>query len=108
MRTEFGLLHVKPGDVALIPRRVRFQVGLLDAVAHGCVAENFGRLVALPELGPLGVNGLTNPQHFRTQVAAYEDIERPVVAVKYSGELWSSVYGHSPLDVVAWHGNHVP
>ncbi|MFG3585763.1 homogentisate 1,2-dioxygenase [Streptomyces sp. NPDC047990] len=109
VRTEFGLLHVKPGDVALIPRGVRFRVELLDAAARGYVAENFGRPVIIPELGPLGANGMANPQHFRAPVAAYEDIERPVeVVVKYSGELWSSVYDHSPLDVVAWHGSHVP
>ncbi|WP_431969396.1 homogentisate 1,2-dioxygenase [Actinacidiphila sp. bgisy160] len=109
VRTEFGLLHVKPGDVALIPRGVRFRVELLDAVARGYVAENFGRPMVLPELGPLGTTALANPKDFRVPVAAYEDIERPVeVVVKYGGELWSSVYDHSPLDVVAWHGNHVP
>ncbi|AWS43848.1 homogentisate 1,2-dioxygenase [Streptosporangium sp. 'caverna'] len=109
VHTEFGPLHVKVGDVALIPRGVRFQVELLDVSARGYVAENFGRPLVLPELGPLGANGMANPEDFRAPTAAYDEVERPVeVIVKYCGELWGSVYDHSPLDVVAWHGNHVP
>ncbi|MGW4599302.1 homogentisate 1,2-dioxygenase [Streptomyces sp. NPDC004457] len=109
LRTELGALHVRVGDVALIPRGIRFRVELLDDVSRGYVAENFGRPLELPELGPLGANALANPRHFRAPTAAYEDVDAPVeVVVKYGGELWATTYDHSPLDVVAWHGNHVP
>ncbi|SDD41380.1 homogentisate 1,2-dioxygenase [Streptomyces prasinopilosus] len=109
LRTEFGLLHVEPGHIALIPRGVRFRVELLDDTARGYVCENYGAAFRLPELGPIGANGLANARDFRAPVAAYEDVEGPVEVVnKFCGNLWSATYGHSPLDVVAWHGNLVP
>ncbi|MGA5118176.1 homogentisate 1,2-dioxygenase [Streptomyces pseudogriseolus] len=109
LRTEFGLLHVEPGHIALIPRGVRFRVELLDETARGYVCENYGAPFRLPDLGPIGANGLANARDFRAPVAAYEDVEGPVEVVnKFCGNLWAATYDHSPLDVVAWHGNHVP
>lgn len=117
LRTEFGLLRVEPGEVALIPRGVRFRVDLLDTApdggqgptARGYVCENYGALFRLPDLGPIGANGLANPRDFRAPVAAYEDVDGPVEVVnKFCGHLWSATYDHSPLDVVAWHGNLTP
>ncbi|WP_030876685.1 MULTISPECIES: homogentisate 1,2-dioxygenase [unclassified Streptomyces] len=109
LRTEFGLLRAAPGEVALVPRGVRFRVELLDQDARGYICENHGQPFVLPDLGPIGANGLANARDFRAPVAAYEDVERPVEVVnKFCGRLWRAVYGHSPLDVVAWHGNHVP
>lgn len=109
LRTELGLLRAEPGHVALIPRGVRFRVELLDATARGYVCENYGSPFVLPDLGPIGANGLANARDFLAPVAAYEDVERPVEVVnKYCGNLWSATYDHSPLDVVAWHGNHTP
>ncbi|MEH0543392.1 homogentisate 1,2-dioxygenase [Streptomyces sp. B21-105] len=109
LRTEFGLLHAEPGHVALIPRGVRFRVDLLDDSARGYVCENYGAPFRLPDLGPIGANGLASPRDFRAPVAAYEDVEGPVEVVnKFCGHLWSATYDHSPLDVVAWHGNLVP
>ncbi|GHF49775.1 homogentisate 1,2-dioxygenase [Streptomyces morookaense] len=109
LRTEFGLLRAEPGHVALIPRGVRFRVELLDESARGYVCENYGQPFVLPELGPIGANGLANARDFLAPVAAYEDVEGPVeVVTKYCGNLWSATYDHSPLDVVAWHGNLVP
>ncbi|MFD8549989.1 homogentisate 1,2-dioxygenase [Streptomyces sp. NPDC059649] len=109
LRTELGLLRAVPGEVALIPRGVRFRVELLDATARGYVCENYGQPFRLPDLGPIGANGLANPRDFRAPVAAYEDVEGPVEVVnKFCGNLWTATYDHSPLDVVAWHGNHVP
>ncbi|NJP52504.1 homogentisate 1,2-dioxygenase [Streptomyces sp. SBST2-5] len=109
LRTEFGLLHAEPGHIALIPRGVRFRVELLDATARGYVCENYGAAFRLPDLGPIGANGLANARDFQAPVAAYEDVEGPVEVVnKFCGNLWSATYGHSPLDVVAWHGNYVP
>lgn len=109
LRTEFGMLAAEPGQMALIPRGVRFRVELLDASARGYVCENYGAPFHLPDLGPIGANGLANPRDFLAPVAAYEDTEGPVEVVnKFCSNLWAATYDHSPLDVVAWHGNHVP
>ncbi|MBB5936316.1 homogentisate 1,2-dioxygenase [Streptomyces zagrosensis] len=109
LRTEFGLLRAEPGEVALIPRGVRFRVELLDPTVSGYVCENYGQPFILPDLGPIGANGLANARDFRAPVAAYEERETPVDVVnKFCGNLWATTYDHSPLDVVAWHGNHVP
>lgn len=109
IRTELGLLRAEPGHIALIPRGVRFRVELLDDTARGYVCENYGQPFTLPDLGPIGANGLANARDFLAPVAAYEIVERPVEVVnKFCGNLWSATYDHSPLDVVAWHGNHTP
>lgn len=109
LRTEFGLLSARPGEMALIPRGVRFRVELLDDDARGYVCENYGRPFELPDLGPIGANGLAAARDFRAPMAAYEDEERPTEVVnKFCGNLWTATYDHSPLDVVAWHGTHVP
>ncbi|WP_413753899.1 homogentisate 1,2-dioxygenase [Streptomyces sp. R-74717] len=109
LRTELGLLRAEPGHIALIPRGIRFRVELLDATARGYVCENYGQPFALPDLGPIGANGLANARDFLAPVAAYEDDDRPVEVVnKFCGNLWSATYDHSPLDAVAWHGNHTP
>ncbi len=109
LATEFGLLDVAPGEIALIPRGTRFQVALLDAQARGYVGENYGAPLRLPELGPIGANGLANARDFLAPVAAFEDREGAFELVaKFAGRLWSAPIDHSPLDVVAWHGNHLP
>jgi len=109
LATELGLLEVEPLEIAVIPRGIRFRVELLDAGARGYVCENHGAALRLPDLGPIGSNGLANPRDFLAPVAHYEDVEAPVQLVqKFLGELWACELDHSPLDVVAWHGNHVP
>jgi homogentisate 1,2-dioxygenase len=106
--TEFGRMELPPGWVGLIPRGVKFRVEV-DGEARGYVAENHGALFRLPELGPIGSNGLANARDFETPVAAYEDVDRPCEVVqKYMGSLWTTTLDHSPLDVVAWHGNLAP
>ncbi|QGP80611.1 homogentisate 1,2-dioxygenase [Sphingobium sp. CAP-1] len=107
--TEMGVMQVAPLQVALIPRGVRFRVELPDGTARGYVCENHGSLFRLPDLGPIGSNGLANPRDFEAPVAAFEDVERPCELVqKYQGRLWTTMLDHSPFDVVAWHGNIVP
>ena len=109
IRSETGKFEVGPGSIALIPRGIRFQIRLLDGPVSGYVAENYGSLFRLPELGPIGSNGLANARDFETPVAWYEDRDEPTEIVqKYGGRLWSTTIDHSPLDVVAWHGNLVP
>ena len=109
LRTEMGILDVAPGDIAVLPRGVRFTVELPDGVARGYVCENYGALLRLPELGPIGANGLANARDFLAPVAAFEDREGPfTLLAKFGGKLWSAGITHSPLDVVAWHGNYTP
>jgi homogentisate 1,2-dioxygenase len=109
LRTELGVLRARPGQVALVPRGVRFRVELLAPTARGYVCENYGRPFQLPDLGPIGANGLANARDFLAPVAAYEESDQETEVVnKFGGNLWAAVYDHSPLDVVAWHGNHVP
>ena len=107
--TELGVLEVAPQEIALVPRGIRFRVELLDAAARGYVCENFGALLRLPDLGPIGSNGLANPRDFLAPHASYEDIEGDFELIaKFQGHLWRTTIGHSPLDVVAWHGNYAP
>jgi homogentisate 1,2-dioxygenase len=107
--TEFGRLDAAPGEVALVPRGVKFRAALPDGRARGYVCENYGRMFRLPELGPIGANGLANPRDFETPAAAFEEREAPCELVaKFEGRLWASVLDHSPFDVVAWHGNYAP
>ncbi len=106
--TELGLLDVKPGEVAVIPRGVKFKVLLLEKTARGYVCENYGAHFRLPELGPIGAQGLAQKRDFLAPVAAYEERGRTELVLKFMGNLWSAEAKHSPLDVVAWHGNGVP
>ena len=109
LRTELGRLEIGPGDVALVPRGMKFRVQLIDGDAAGYVAENYGVPFRLPELGPIGANGLANPRDFEVPVAAFEDSDEPTEIIqKYLGKLWTTTLDHSPLDVVAWHGNYAP
>jgi homogentisate 1,2-dioxygenase len=107
--TEMGVLVVGPLEIAVVPRGVRFRVELLGATARGYVCENYGAAFRLPELGPIGSNGLANPRDFETPAAWFEDRDEPVEMIqKFQGELWTTTLDHSPLDVVAWHGNLAP
>jgi len=116
--TELGTIDAEPQEFVVIPRGVRFRVELLDATgsasiaageARGYVCENFGADLRLPDLGPIGSNGLAHARDFLTPVAAYEDVDAPhELVAKFMGHLWSAEMDHSPIDVVAWHGNCAP
>jgi homogentisate 1,2-dioxygenase len=109
LATELGILEAGPGEIAVIPRGVRFRVELPDGKARGYVCENYGAPFRPPDLGPIGANGLANARDFLTPVAAYEDVEGDFELVaKYQGSLFRAPIDHSPLDVVAWHGNDAP
>jgi homogentisate 1,2-dioxygenase len=109
IRTELGVLDVAPGEIAVIQRGIRFSVELQGAEARGYVCENFGLLLRPPDLGPIGSNGLANSRDFLTPVAAFEEREGEFELVaKFGGALWRARIDHSPLDVVAWHGNYAP
>lgn len=109
LATELGRLELSPGEIALIPRGVRFRVEPTGPAARGYVCENYGAAFRLPELGPIGANGLANSRDFQTPVAWFEDRDEPTEVVqKFQGGLWATTLDHSPLDVVAWHGTLAP
>jgi len=109
LATELGVIELGPGEITVIPRGIKFRVELPEGRARGYVCENYGALFRLPELGPIGANGLANARDFRAPAAAFEDSDEPCqVVAKFEGNLWAADFDHSPLDVVAWHGNYAP
>jgi homogentisate 1,2-dioxygenase len=108
--TELGILEIANGEIAVIPRGIKFRVELLGPEARGYALENFAQPLRLPDLGPIGANCLANPRDFLTPVAAYDDRDKGSfqVVAKFLGNLWASEFDHSPLDVVGWHGNYAP
>jgi homogentisate 1,2-dioxygenase len=109
LRTEFGIMSASPCEIAIIPRGIKFQVQVVERLARGYVLENYGPALKLPDLGPIGANGLANPRDFLSPCASFEDTHGHYKLIaKYHGHLWQAEMEHSPLDVVAWHGNYVP
>lgn len=107
--TEFGRIDIAPGEICVIPRGVKFKVELGDGPARGYLCENYGAKFTLPNRGPIGANCLANSRDFETPVAAFEDKESPCrLTVKWCGKFYLCGIDHSPLDVVAWHGNYAP
>ena len=109
LQTELGRLAVEPGSIGIIPRGMKFRVKLPEGESRGYVAENYGLPFRLPELGAIGSNGLANPRDFEVPVAWFEDSDEPTEVIQKSlGHLWMTTLEHSPIDVVAWHGNYAP
>lgn len=109
VHTEFGSLEIAPGEIALMPRGVKFQVQIEDPLVRGYVCENFGAPFMLPELGPIGANGLANPRDFQYPDAHYTATQGEYVLInKFEEHFFKSSLAHHPLDVVAWHGNYAP
>jgi len=109
LTTEFGKMHVAPGEIAVVERGIRFSVELADGCARGYILEVFGGHFELPDLGPIGANGLANPRDFSTPVAWFEDRECEYTVIhKLEGQLFAADQAFSPFNVVAWHGNYAP
>ncbi len=107
--TELGIIDLAPQEIAVSPRGLLYRVEVLNGPARGFVCENYGQTFALPSRGPIGANCLANRRDFKTPVAAFEDRETPSrVVIKWCGQFHETEIGHSPLDVVAWHGNYAP
>lgn len=107
--TELGIIEVEPAEVCAIPRGTKFRVELTEKSARGYICENYGAMFRLPDLGPIGANGLANARDFQTPVAWFEDREGEFELItKFGGEFWRAEIDHSPLGVVAWHGNYAP
>ena len=109
LRTEMGVIDIRPGEIAVIQRGIKFAVDLPEGPSRGYVCENYGLPFTLPDRGPIGANGMANQREFLTPVAAYEEISGDItLTAKLGGKIWNSKMDHSPLDVVAWHGNYAP
>ena len=106
--TELGRLELRPGEIGVVPRGMKFKVTLLEKQARGYLCENYGPPFRLPELGPIGSQGLAQTRDFMAPVAAFEESGKCEVLAKFMGGLWASPLEHSPLDVLAWHGDYVP
>lgn len=107
--TELGVMEIGPAEIAVLPRGLKFSVAPLDGIARGYVCENYGAKFTLPERGPIGANCLANSRDFKTPVACFEERDvKSHVVVKWCGQFHATDIGHSPLDVVAWHGNYAP
>ncbi len=108
IHTELGIVEAAPGEIAVVQRGIKFRVEVAGP-SRGYVCENLGPLLRLPDLGLIGSNGLANARDFLTPVAAFEDREGDFeIVAKFGGSIWSAKIDHSPLDVVAWHGNYAP
>ncbi|WP_415921892.1 homogentisate 1,2-dioxygenase [Tateyamaria sp. SN6-1] len=107
--TELGIIDLEPKEIAILPRGLLYRVEVLDGPARGFVCENYGAKFELPSRGPIGANCMANPRDFKTPVAAFEDRDATsTVTIKWCGQFHETRIGHSPLDVVAWHGNYAP
>jgi homogentisate 1,2-dioxygenase len=107
--TELGIIDLEPKEIAILPRGLVYRVEVLEGPCRGFVCENYGQKFDLPNRGPIGANCLANPRDFKCPVAAFEDREaRSRVVVKWCGTFHETWIEHSPLDIVAWHGNYCP
>jgi homogentisate 1,2-dioxygenase len=107
--TELGKVLIEPGEIGIVPRGMKFKVELPEGEARGYVCENYGQPFRLPELGPIGSQGLAQTRDFLVPAAAFEAREgKSQLVCKFQGALWACELGHTPLDVVAWHGDYVP
>ncbi|KAK9846297.1 hypothetical protein WJX81_001152 [Elliptochloris bilobata] len=107
--TEFGTMHVAPGEVCVVQRGLRLSVALAGGAARGYVLEVFGSHFSLPDLGPIGANGLAAARDFLTPVARFEERECDYTVLhKFNGQLFQAQQAFSPFNVVAWHGNYAP
>ncbi|MCR6499826.1 homogentisate 1,2-dioxygenase [Shinella sp. CPCC 101442] len=105
--TELGVIDLEPREVAILPRGLVYRVEVLEGPCRGFICENYGQKFELPGRGPIGANCLANPRDFKCPVAAFEDREvRSRVVIKWCGQFHETWINHSPLDVVAWHGNY--
>ena len=109
LHSELGIIEAAPGEICVVPRGIKFRADLPDGPSRGYICESYGATVRLPELGAIGANGLAYPRDFLAPVAAHEDIDGDFrVVAKFLGRMWTAEIDHSPLDVVAWHGNYTP
>jgi homogentisate 1,2-dioxygenase len=110
IQTELGKILVRPNEICVIPRGVRYRVSLPEGPVRGYILELYQGHFTLPELGPIGSNCLANSRDFQAPTAYFdEDTENEyTILSKFAGHLFAAKQGHTPFDIVAWHGNYYP
>ncbi|KAI1339161.1 homogentisate 1,2-dioxygenase [Xylariaceae sp. FL0016] len=109
IRTELGKMMVRPGELVVVQAGIKFSVALPDGPSRGYIQEVFGSHYELPDMGPIGSNGMALPRDFEYPLASFEeDSSVWDIVIKTAGKLWTTKQDHTPFDVVAWHGNYVP
>jgi len=110
IQTELGHILARPNEIVVIPRGVRYRVTLPEGPVRGYILELYQGHFQLPELGPIGSNGLANVRDFQAPVAAFEEDTNSdwTIFAKFDGRLFTAAQKHTPFDVVAWHGNYYP
>ena len=89
----------------------RYRVTLPSGPVRGYICELYEGHFQLPELGPIGSNCLANARDFQAPIAFFEDEEEPSeyhILSKFNNALFTARQGHTPFDIVAWHGNYYP
>ncbi|EON61413.1 homogentisate 1,2-dioxygenase [Coniosporium apollinis CBS 100218] len=112
IQTELGKLLVRPNEICVIPRGVRYRVTLPEGPVRGYILELYQGHFTLPELGPIGSNGLANARDFQAPVAYFDEdndgSNTYTLLSKFAGHLFEAKQDHTPFDVVAWHGLYYP
>ena len=107
--TEMGKIKIKPGEIAVLPRGITVKISTSDEISKGYICENYGSKFNLPDKGVVGANCLANARDFKVPVAAFEELDNTHTSIlKWCGSFYETSISHSPLDVVAWHGNYAP
>ncbi|OBT81704.1 hypothetical protein VE02_09990 [Pseudogymnoascus sp. 03VT05] len=108
--TELGHIHARPNEIVVIPRGIRYRVTLPEGPVRGYILELYQGHFQLPELGPIGSNGLANARDFQVPIAAYKHDTKNEwnLFAKFDGKLFKATQDHTPFDVVAWHGLYYP
>ena len=128
IQTELGKMLVRPNEICIIPRGIKYRVTLPGGnLARGYIMELYEGHFRLPELGPIGSNGLANARDFQIPIAAFNDDgdkqrsgsdsctdmnghgqDTWHITCKFAGNLFTAIQHHTPFDVVAWHGTYYP
>ena len=114
IHTEMGNLKVEPHEIIVIPKNIVFSINGSDdenVSLKGYVLEVKEGHFELPDLGPIGSNGLANPHHFQYPVSCMFDNDSEHewnIVTKAADAFWSRSQNHSPYNVAAWRGNYAP
>ena len=108
--TELGVIEAPPGEIVVIPRGLalarrtarravaRLHLRELRADRCGCRSSARSARTALPMCA---ISSAPSPPTRTPR-------RRASMVAKFQGNLWAAEMDHSPLNVVAWHGNFAP
>jgi homogentisate 1,2-dioxygenase len=104
-----GYLRVRPSEICVVPRGIRFHVALPAGPVRGFALELFEGHFELPELGPIGSTGLANIRDFEIPIASCDvsDVDKEIIA-KFAGQMYRTVQRGSIFNVAGWSGTYYP